>query len=342
MSKITLLNKPKVIGNTYPVSESYGWFKSIDSIDKGLDKHDVRKEVRLCPRGFTIARILNHSNDDLWHWKNLNFEAVKFETDKTYSIGNQELPKGKYFAFVINAETFSHDINKINQAINDKKIINNSMPLGDNYVDDLIGNKQAWVLKDGIMQKSEVPILTTNLFREQSANLDFLDIPAYVALFSIEEATEYSHNDRLPIDDKRVKNHMPSQVISRSPIVWLEYLDVMKTKKRYSKIYVGMPNLLCGAGRGGCASGDNFGFDFDDIYLNGCSVGVPPEAERVLVKAFKDYMTEKDFNKGLFSDIFNLIQDVKKNHPIEKLSDKPFMQDVFNNTKIAEKYLKNN
>ena len=311
MSNVLILNnEPLVKANSYPVSGTYGLVDSINSVEKN--------EVRLDSKGIILSKILNPKNDGLWRWFDVNNEAVRFETDKSYSIGGKKLSSGDYTVLIVNGQTFSRNsdmklfIDKKGELDGKKELglIDNCMPLGKDYANNLLGEKQTWALKDGIMQKTEVSSFTVDSYvKAQNDNPNFLiENPTFFVIFSEEQAQKYKHNNWINISDQKVIDHVPSQIQSGTKEVWSDFLKIMEDVKEYDKVYVGMPNLPLGAGRVGYVNNNNDGFNFDDFDNDGCSVGVVPEALDALVKTYNH----------LKIPINNLFLTISKTHPCYK------------------------
>ncbi len=337
--KLILNNEPLVKANSYPVSGSYGLVDSISSLKKN--------EIRLDSKGVVLSRILNPKNNDLWKWFDVNNEAVRFNTNKSYSIGKEKLSSGDYTVLIVNGQTFSRNPNNMKLFIDNKGklddkeklgLISNSMPLGKDYTNNLLGEKVVWALKDGIIQKTEIPSFTVDSYiKAQKDNPNFLiDNHSFFVVFTEEQAQKYNHNKWLKFSDQKVINHVPSQIQSGTKAAWSDLLKIMKEVKGYENVYVGMPNLPLGVGRAVCVNDNDNGFGFYGISNSGgCSVGVVPEALDTLVKAYNHLKIPIN---NLSNDFFAMNQDV----PTGKFNDKAYIREVFNNANIAKKYNINN
>lgn len=225
-------------------------------------------------------------NDPVWGaWHETYGERLTLEVKKEY----EGLEKGVYVVDVQGAGLFMPRPDAIREAIREGTLKNRAFPISAEDKDLLLGERQAYVFRDGKLQTVQVDNFFTsyNAFEEwaQSADFNPLEMPIYAVVRTQEEARGNSSGMKpivnqltnadlaIPVGGKERLKAMLVDDEGRSHFGWSNFGSHHDGYKTMDSGRV----VVLGNYYGGVSCGSYFNFD-------GRSVGVAPEVLNALGK----------------------------------------------------------
>jgi hypothetical protein len=285
-----------ISGTAYPSKGSTGLAESIESIQAdGL--------ITAPSWAFALGKS-NFGQGAKIHdrWFDTNSMLLNMTAGKDYGT----IKKGeRVHALLVGASPFPKGSSYISDSVTEGRLKNNSFPLEPEHKDMLLGESAVYTFKDGIFQKVQVEPFTLNSYMEAQTEADHLTKrPFYMVLLTDDDIAQ---NKRQGVIIDNAYNSKSDIVLAGTRALWNGQLDTQK-ERGYRNQNIGLIGISDDSGRVGYAGSYSDGFYFSDTNVNGCSVGVAPEALNALAK---ETMVFESSNKLLEQLVQNGAQEIR-------------------------------